>query len=122
MKILTNFTITSTAHKQRSGSCDFLQEMDEEMESLLNSRPSLPELMKKVCLKSRWYEIGGRLGLDSDELDAISFSPDSASVKTSRMYKLWLESEATRRELIEVLEDMELKKQAIDYRKYLEQS
>ncbi|XP_019861664.1 PREDICTED: NACHT, LRR and PYD domains-containing protein 13-like [Amphimedon queenslandica] len=94
------------------------------MESLLDSRPSLQELMKKVCLKAKWYEIGVRLGLDSDELDAINSSPDSPGVKTSRMYKLWLNSnpQATRRELVEVLEDMECNRQAAEYKEYLKQS
>ena len=98
-----------------------MEEMDEEMESLLDSRPSLQELMKKVCLKSRWYEIGGRLGLDSDDLNAIRYSSDSPSVKTSDMYSLWMHSspQATRRELVEVLEDMELIREAINYKKYL---
>ena len=81
-------------------------------ESLLDSRPSLSELTTHVNLVSKWYEIGTRLDLDSDKLEAIHSSPDSASYKTIHMYKLWLDSDphATWRQLIKVLEDMKPKK------------
>ena len=91
------------------------------MEFLLDSRPTLAELMKEVCLTADWYEIGMRLDLDPDKLNSIRFSPVSERTKTSDMYELWLDSkpEATRRELVEVLEEMELNRQAARYKKYL---
>uniref|UniRef100_A0A1X7VRX2 NACHT domain-containing protein n=1 Tax=Amphimedon queenslandica TaxID=400682 RepID=A0A1X7VRX2_AMPQE len=91
------------------------------MESLLDSRPSSPELMKQVCLESKWYDIGVMLDLNSEKLDAIRYSSVSERTKTSDMYRLWLESnpQATRRELVEVLEDMELKTLAAEYKEYL---
>ncbi|XP_019864464.1 PREDICTED: uncharacterized protein LOC109593808 [Amphimedon queenslandica] len=91
------------------------------MESLLDSRPSLPELMYEVSFESKWYDIGVMLGLESDKLDAIRYSSVSERNKTSDMYKLWLDSkpQATRREVIKALEDMELNRQATKYKKSL---
>uniref|UniRef100_A0A1X7VQK1 NACHT domain-containing protein n=1 Tax=Amphimedon queenslandica TaxID=400682 RepID=A0A1X7VQK1_AMPQE len=91
------------------------------MESLLDSRPSLQELMQQVCLESRWHEIGVMLDLNSEKLDAIRYSSVSERTKTNDMYKLWLDSkpQATRRELVQVLKDMELNRQAAEYKEYL---
>ena len=89
-------------------------------DSLLDSRPSLAELTKYVKLVSKWYEIGTLLDLDAEELNAIRYSSDSPSDKTISMYQLWLNSDhATRRQLIEVLEGMNLNKQARDYKRYI---
>ena len=91
------------------------------MESLMNSRPSLAELMREVCLTAEWYQIGVMLNLDPDKLNAIRHSSARGSDKTSDMYKLWLDSkpQATRRQLVEVLQSMDLNRQAFDYKKYL---
>ena len=91
------------------------------MEALLDSRPSLGELTRQVCLESEWYQIGVRLDLNPDKLKAMRHSSISEDDKTSDMYKLWLDSQpqATRRQLIEVLEGMDLNRQAHDYKKYL---
>ena len=91
------------------------------MESLLDSRPSLAELLRQVCLTAEWYQIGARLDLNSDRLNSIRHSSVSERTKTSDMYELWLDSkpEATRRDLIEVLESMKLNRQAAEYKKYL---
>ena len=93
--------------------------------SLLDSSPDLDELLKVVSLTAEWYDIGGRLGVDSNKLNEIYFSQHSGEYKLSRMYQLWLDSKAekaTRRQLLEVLENKELKRQASDYIKYLQQS
>uniref|UniRef100_A0A1X7TG41 Death domain-containing protein n=1 Tax=Amphimedon queenslandica TaxID=400682 RepID=A0A1X7TG41_AMPQE len=91
------------------------------MESHLDSRPSLAELMREVCLTAEWHHIGVMLDLDPDKLNAIHHSTTSVSDKTSDMYKLWLDSkpQATRRQLVEVLESMDLNRKALDYKKYL---
>ena len=90
---------------------------DESLDSLLDSPPSLGELTKYVKLVSKWYEIGTLLDLDTEELNAIRYSLDSPSDKTISMYQLWLNSDphATRRQLIEVLKDMNLNRQALHY-------
>lgn len=87
----------------------------------MDSPPSgVGELLKGVKLFSRWHEIGTRLGLDEDELDAIRYSSDRESDKAGRMYRLWLDSgHATRRQIVEVLEDMDLNRQAEHYKKYV---
>ena len=92
-----------------------------ELEALLDSRPSLRELVRQVCLESEWYQIGAMLDLNPDKLSAIRQSAGKEDDKTSDMYKLWLDSQpqATRRQLIEVLESMNLNRQANDYKKYL---
>lgn len=94
-----------------------------EMESLLESRPSSQELMQQVCLESKWYDIGVMLDLNPEKLKAIRYSSVSERTKTSDMYQLWLESnpQATRRELVKVLEDMELNRQAAEYKKNIRQ-
>ena len=94
-------------------------------DSLLDSRPSLGELTKYVKLASRWYEIGARLELDAEELEEIRSSrSDSESDKTISMYKLWLDSDphATRRKLVEELEDMNLNRQALRYKGHIRSS
>ena len=95
--------------------------MDSPSDSLLDSPPSsVGELLREVNLVSRWYEIGTRLDLDAEELDAIRYSSDRDSDKASHMYQLWLNSDhATRRQLIEVLEDMNLNRQARNYKRYI---
>ena len=90
----------------------------------MDSRPSLGELAKYLKLSSRWYEIGTLLDLDAEELDAIRYFSDSASDKTICMYKLWLDSDphATRRQLIEVLKNMNLNRQALRYKDHIRSS
>ncbi|XP_019862288.1 PREDICTED: uncharacterized protein LOC109590876, partial [Amphimedon queenslandica] len=94
------------------------------MECLLDSSPDLEELLNELPLTADWYDIGGRLGVNSNKLNEIYFSQHSGEYKLSRMYQLWLGSKAekaTRRQLIEVLENKGLRKQALDYKKSLEQ-
>ena len=95
---------------------------DSRGDSLLDSPPSsVGELLREVKLVSKWYVIGTRLDLDTDDLDVIQISPVAEDVKASRMYKLWLDSKpyATRRQLIEVLQGMNFNRQALDYRNYI---
>lgn len=92
-----------------------------EMKRILDSRPSSSELLRKVRLGPTLYAVGDGLDLDKEKLNEIRCDSDTIENKNSRMYQLWLESKpnATRRELIEVLEDLGINDKAVQYKKYI---
>ena len=80
--IITQYTDTPfLASKFFDFGCTFIMEL----EALLNSRPSLGELVRQVCLESEWYQIGVMLDLNPDKLSAIRYSAAKEDAKTSDM-------------------------------------
>lgn len=93
----------------------------QQMTHLLDSRPTRKELLVHVPLGPQWYTVGICLDLDTNELNTIKSDNDDFN-KVARMYNLWLgrsKSNATRRQLIEVLKDLGINDTAVNYMNYI---
>ena len=75
------------------------------IDSTLNQRPELHELMEHVYVVHKWYILGTHLKIDSKALTSIDSRQSDDSIKLCKMYEEWLSTnpDATRRQLLEAL-------------------
>ena len=75
------------------------------IDSTLDQRPDIDELMEDVNVGDKWYELGIQLKIGSKALTSIDKEQSDISMKLCKMYEKWLSTspDATRRQLLEAL-------------------
>ena len=91
---------------------------------IIDSKPQSHVLLEFLFpVSSKWYEIGGLLGVDDNTLDGLYATNDSPQVKLSKTLQNWLNNQPTPttwRKIIKIVEGPLQKKSVADViRQYL---
>ena len=84
-------------------------------DQFLSTKPSLHELTEHIRVSSKWYSLGVLLKLDAKKLEGIRAKNEDSTFKLIKMFQLWLMTNpnATRREIIEALQNDAISEHAI---------
>ena len=78
---------------------------DLSLDDIFSKTPPLDELCEHIRVGIKWYLIGVQLKLDVKELDVIEELNKDVTIKTTKMFQLWLSTnpQASRNEIVKVL-------------------